>query len=218
MPLYTVNDVKPDGSCFYRSVYNVLKCYSYLIPFCNYVFKRHYDNEDVFVVELRKYISSIITQKKDGNHIHNIFTTLREVDSMTYKEILNGMPSWFVRLHPNRPRDEDVFRENVATSVRRINAWASQVDIPIFMTIFNKCFKRHVTLTILNDIPAKMLMRKNTLFVLNLGEAHYNYIIYKRVHECDHMKFRNPSTSRCINVNGNVGRKVLETTTNNSST
>lgn len=212
MPGYQLHDVTPDGSCFYRSLYNVLRVSGYLIPFCVFIFGNQMVNdEDDFVVNIRTYISTCIRRNKDGGHIHDIFDKLSTDDSDTYDLILEGMPSWFSRLFPKQPSDENAFRTKIARAVMRTTAWASEIDIPIVTYLFRKCFRDHVRFVILNTIPKRFTPLANTLYVVNIGEAHYNYLVPRQTTKrvCDSTEIRNPQTRRCVKINGRVGKRVL---------
>ena len=186
-----VYDVNPDGSCFYRSVFNVLKYYGYLLPVCSYIFQQEIAVEDEFVRNVRKYISHKIINNKDHGHIHNMFVKLSEDDSETYAIILEGMPTWFTRKFPSQPQNEQYFRNTVATSILKMTSWASEIEV-----IYN--------------LPAKgFKMRKDKLYLLNLGEQHYKYIVNTKVKQCASQKMRNPITRRCVNVDGRVGSRIL---------
>lgn len=204
-----VYDVKPDGSCLYRSVFQVLKAYGYLLPVCSYIFKREIYSEDEFVVEVRKYISDKIVYEKDHGHIHRIFEKLSKDEDDIYEVILEGMPSWFVRKFPEQPKNEREFRKIVATNILKVTSWASEIDIPIFMRVLNKSLKGAISIEVVYDVPPKNKWNKNKLYLLNLGERHYNYIVDSKVKQCSSKKIRNPLSRRCVNVDGRVGTRVL---------
>jgi hypothetical protein len=202
-----VHDVKPDGSCFYRSVFHLLKHYGFLYALCKHTIGRYVEQEDEFVVAIRCHISGLIREEKDKKHIHKLFEKLREDDTDTYRLILEGMPSWFVRKFPRQPKDEAMFREAIAHAVSRPSSWASEIDIPIFMRLFNRAMKQQVALRIVYAVPRRL--ERNTLYILNLDELHYNYVVDTRVKQCPASKIRNPDTLRCVKVDGRVGTNVL---------
>lgn len=214
---YTIHDVAPDGSCFYRSVYNALKYYGYLLSFCLCVFGSYVNSEDEFVTAIRKHLAKIIREGKDQNHIHSIYTKLREDDDLTYSYILEGMPSWFVRRFPNRPSNENSFREQIAAAILKKTSWASEIDIPIMIAILRKCFRNKLDVAVINErndtpsgLPKGFKMDKGKLYLLNLGETHYNYVVNSRLTPCSKYQIRNPTSLRCVKVQGRVGRKLLK--------
>ena len=218
---YVIHDVRADGSCFYRAVYNVLYMYGYIMPFCSYIFKQEIHDEDTFVSEIRAYISQMIATKKDKHHIQGIFEKLRADDDDTYTFILEGLPSWFANKFPKRPTNEDTFRETIAKCILSKSAWASQIDIPIMLRLFRRCFKGAITLHIVNSVngkaPKTFKPETNKLYLLNLDETHYNYIVPRHIRPCDVSKIRNPASRRCVRIEGRVGRKVLKVTDTSSS-
>lgn len=216
MPRYQVHDVKSDGSCFYRSIFYLLKFHGYLRSVCNYMFGKYIDSEEAFVSATRKYISYRIAHNKDGNHIHTIFRKLSEDDSATYDLISEGMPSWFRRKFPRLPKDERIFREQIAHSLLNKTSWASEIDIPIFMASFRKVVGNQVQFVIVNQrddtpngLPKKFKMEKDKMYLLNMDELHYNYILKSDAKECPERKIRNPRTRRCVKVDGRVGNNLM---------
>lgn len=213
---YVVHDVAPDGSCFYRSIFQVLKYHGYLYTLCMHMFNTYISNEDEFVVATRRYLSNMVTKHKDSGHIHNMYVKLRDDDDMTYSIIIEGMPSWFVRKFPKRPSNEEVFRKEIATAIAKKSSWASEVDIPIFTAVFGKCFKNNLKLVVMNEhhtqngLPKGFKMEKGKVYILNLNETHYNYVVDTRIKVCIETQVRNPQSLRCVKKDGRVGRNMLK--------
>lgn len=209
-------DVRPDGSCFYRSVYHVLLHYGYLYQFCSYIFGQEISNEDVFVAQIRKHISKRIALGKDFNHIHQVYDKLSSDDDSTFMLIQEGLPTWFQRSVPQKPTNEQRFRSIVSKAILLTNSWASEIDIPIFMSLFRRCFGESLRLSIVNfredtrtGLPPNFKMQKGNVYIVNLDEVHYNYLVHKNINTCAGNKVRNPSTRRCIKVDGRVGKRLL---------
>ena len=220
---YKIKDVKGDGSCFYRSVYGAAKA-SKLLKKMTKCFGVGVGvgvgagdgagdiDEDDFVELVRACMSQRIRDGNDFGIIHDMFMSFKEYDSKTYKAILVGMPAWFVKSFPKKPRDEMQFRMKIAEKIRLKSSWASEIDITLFQKIVASCSsgRRVLKVVVLNSTPTRFSPRKNCIYVINRGEVHYMYIHVREKKECPDGKILNERTIRCVKENGNVGKKIQE--------
>lgn len=214
---YILFDVLPDGSCFYRAVYNVLKAHNNLQKFVK-CFLRSVDDyqneEDLFVKHVRIRMSKLIKERKDHKYIKNVFKTLDDASKEDYLMILDAFPSWIREKYEKKPRSEESFRTFIAKHIKSLSSWASEIDITIFMHFINKCLKT-IRIHILNRIPStRFKPEQNTLYLLNVNEVHYNYLIFTPKPKndagkpCKDNQIINAKTNRCIQYDGRTARSL----------
>lgn len=232
--MYKLIDVKGDGSCFYRSLYVVLKGRKLQHRFLKSICEKGYTKtftEDDFVNHARQGISNLIQEQKDYGELHSIFKHLSELDKVDYKEILNSsFPTWFTTTFNKLPKSESSFRKKFAAGITSMDHWASEIDIRIISNLLKK--ELHLDLIIFNNIPsAKQQFKPNAIYLLNRSEFHYNAIIPKpaitnsnaktqlsnihkqstkqKTKECPSTHILNPKTSRCVKKSSCKGYEVL---------
>lgn len=126
--MYDIVDVKADGSCFYRAIYNGAK-YSYLLNdilkciFPNIAISKYINDEDLFVKDIRKLLHNRILESKDFNIIHKVFKVLSTDEDIIYKAKLEAFPSWFIHLFPTKPTNENIFRQKISKGILKNNNW-----------------------------------------------------------------------------------------------
>lgn len=226
-------DVKGDGSCFYRSLYVVLKSRRLHNKFLKRICGKEYSKastEEEFVIQIREGLSNLILENKDEDEIKSIFNHLHELETRDYKEILNSsFPTWFQHAFQKLPKSERNFRKKFATGIRSMDSWASEIDIRIISKYLSKDL--HMDLMILNNIPSsKQTFKPNAVYLLNRSELHYNAIIPKANRrpipirpspntsrpktskssaECKPTHILNPKTKRCVKKTSCKGYEVL---------
>jgi len=178
--MFEIKDVKADGSCFYRSIYHAAKVSNVLDKlvhcFLNKEVAEYENDEEKFVTDIRNILGYKIENELDNGIIHDIFENISSYDSETYKAVLESMPSWFQKEFKKKPKKEDIFRKAFVKRIKDKKSWASETDIRVFTHIFNKCVD-DFSLVILNTEPDKKFKpSKKTLYLVNIGEVHYNYL------------------------------------------
>jgi len=179
--MFSIHDVMSDGSCFYRSVFNVLKAHGVLERFCRCFLDDIVGDEDRFVKQVRHRLSIIIKNRDDHNIIKSIYKTLKAYDEESYALVLESLPSWLQKEFPSKPESLKAFRTVIAKRIAHMKSWASEIDIRLFTLLFEKCLKGY-KLFIFNGVPKQSSFKpeKNTLYLINIGEVHYNYIVLKQ--------------------------------------
>lgn len=210
--MVTVCDVKADGSCFIRSVYNSSKSIGAL----KHVLRRMTgsskdDGEESFVRATRALLSDVISTGKDGRIIKNVYNHLKTLDHVTYKEIItSSFPSWFVKSFKKLPETEQEFRATIAKKVLHNSNWVNEIEVRIAQYLIKKQSKWR--LEVIHNKPDKKTWNPsaNTIYVLNLREAHYNAIILtKNIKTCASGKVLNQDTNRCISNASCKGYEIM---------
>lgn len=218
MLVWKIFDVKGDGSCFFRSLYNAaihtgnISTVIRRLKTPNIPYPEEW-TEDTFVRFIRYSISDIITnpitgsmprrhiQAKEG--LQDMFTnlkTIRDESKSTYKAIIDAYPQWFQNHFAKLPKSFTLFSKRLAKQVVRKSSWVSEIEVRMILQILH-----NVPIIILNSPPKrKDQLDCKTMYLLNLGESHYNYILCR---ECN-PKILNPQTKRCVKRDGSIAKKV----------
>ena len=177
---YTQYDVKGDGSCFFRALFCSLKINNMLENFmkCLFVDKSIIPDEDEFVQLIRYYYSDKILN--DENLITtNLYAYLKEQyekDRKTYRIITRNSIPWMNKLKkfPNFNK----FKEMFANKLKQTSYWIGAWEYEFLQIQMEKC--TNMIIYIFNDrIDEDFVFEKNTVYLINLSEKHYNYIIPK---------------------------------------
>jgi hypothetical protein len=177
---YTQYDVKGDGSCFFRALFCSLKINNMLENFmkCLFVDESILPDEDAFVQLIRYYYSDKILN--DENLITtNLYAYLKEQyekDRKTYSIITRNSIPWMNELK-NFPKF-DKFKEMFANKLKQTSYWIGAWEYEFLQTQMKKC--TNMIIYIFNDrIDEDFIFKQNTVYLINLNEKHYNYIIPK---------------------------------------
>jgi len=220
-PRWIVRDVRDDGSCFFRALYqsslrtgnlkriirrlkhasgNSMVLSSSSSPF----------SEDEFVKEARKALATIIVN--DTSTIPAIHAHLRSVykeSPETYSTIIEAYPEWFQKHFARMPKRLETLKLKLAKYIVRMNSWVSEIEIRILLDILTakgKSNSKQLRIIIFNQLPSvKAKLDCTTIYLLNLEERHYNYILCR---DCE-PKVINPKTKRCIKKNGTRATRIL---------
>ena len=200
-----VRDVRGDGNCYYRSLYNVMKYYRRLGIFGAQHPTIDIKTEDIFIQSIRNRLSEAILSGTDGviGDIYKGYVDIYEVDKATYRMKLESAPFWFQIKYKKMPDTEAKFRTSFAKAIQKMDTWAGEIDIILVnQLIVSKLPFRFV---ILNDrIPKGFKLKKDRYYIINKGEVHYNYVVKL----CPPKKIINPLTYRCINAEGRLAHKL----------
>ena len=216
----TVHDVKADGSCFFRSIYHSAKYTGNL----EYILKHVVDvrqpvlnawTEELFVTEIRKAFADKL---HNGPFLNDVHAYLRDVyvnSEDTYAEMITAYPSWFAEQFQRIPRNVDTFKRRFSRHVLNKTNWVSQIEVDYFKSILarqprsrSSSSKAPPQFVILNTVPSnKKILDCTTMYILNVDEAHYNYVLC-RACAPPRAKVINPVSKRCVKTNGRTGKKL----------
>lgn len=183
MKSFSIKDVKGDGSCFFRSIYGaakdkrgalkkLVKCFLYPEKL-----KEYKNDEELFVKDMRHKLCDTILHENDGDVIKNIYSTLIELSDENYKMVIEGFPSWMRKEFKIKPQSEKIFRKTIAERVLKNSTWVSEIEVNIVKDTLKYCIGSGLNIIILNTPPNKYFKPKfKTLYILNIGEVHYNYL------------------------------------------
>lgn len=215
---YKTVDVTGDGSCFFRSIYQCLKSVD-KIDEVKGVLKYNkrsptIEDETDFVKFLRTVLSKRIQSKDDMGVVQEIYAHLSTLDEDTYNVMLeSSFPDWFVEEFKTLPAKETTFRNKIEKAVKDLTNWAGQLEITLTQQLFSQLVGIHIH--IFNHKPAaNYRFKKDTIYLLNVREVHYNAIIPATkksisVKSCPEGKIINPLSGRCVLKSSCIGLKVL---------
>ena len=224
---YRIVDVRGDGSCFFRSLYVVARHKRITVRILKAmevapdVVKLARKDEDAFVVAVRAALARIIRgPPADSPLITEIYDTMKTLNASNYRAITRTtFPGWFTREFVKIPRSESEFRERYAAGIEKISSWAGEIEYRLLSELLYKRLK--IRLVVFNSPPkSTRLFKKNCLYLLNRGEAHYNAIIIEwaekeakkpidKTKVCRANQILNPATKRCVLRESCTGYKVL---------
>jgi hypothetical protein len=223
----TVHDVKADGSCFFRSIYYSAKYtgnLKYILKYVIDVKKPVLEDwtEELFVTEIRK---AFAIKLRNGQFLNNIYAYLHEVyvnSRDTYNEIIMAYPTWFTRHFKHMPNTLESFKEKFASHILNKKNWVSQIEVEFFKTILTKRMRSSASASstatsskppefvIFNTLPPKtQVLNCTTMYILNIDEVHYNYILC-RMCKPPKTKIINPVSKRCVSKNGKIGKELIK--------
>lgn len=206
--MYAIQDVKGDGSCFYRSVYHSARRAGCLREVATCL-GAETDTEIGFVRGVRSALADTIEAGKDGGIIRDIYDNLSSLNVGTFRQVMKGMPRWLSDEFKTVPASETEFRTKFAAGVRHVENWASEIDVTIFKNTFKMCV-HSVRLVILNMIPDGFVPEAGSIYVLNIDEVHYKYVVPEhQMTPCPAGMIRNPETGKCVKIDGKIGKSIV---------
>jgi hypothetical protein len=208
-------DVRGDGSCFYRSIYNSIKntkIMNRIIPFFNYLYNDleivENPSEKGFVKFTRLLISKLILSNNDYKIVKDVYNNLKSLTKDEYKEVITSFPDWFDFTYSSMQKiSEDYFRIFIATNVKKTKNWVSQIEIEILQNLLAEI---DLTLIIINNnIKRGFRFKKNEIYILNIGEYHYksilpaenNNIYYDTHDDYPKISYRKVSSPKALRIN-----------------
>ena len=195
---YTQHNVRGDGSCFYRSIYNFLNDFDLKDEFNNCVFKdKNYskkyekwlksekpskENEENFFVNIiRRTLRDRILKNEDYNITMETYNYLSDVYHKygidNYKEVVKNNMDWMgSKKHIKTFPTFESFKEKLANRIRTLDYWATELEVEIIKEILNNCSNLKIHIFI-DKVPKNYKYRHNTIYLLNIDGIHYNYIV-----------------------------------------
>lgn len=175
MTIVRLFDVRGDGSCFFRAIYQSailtgnLTAISTSLHLPSPALK-----EDQFVLETRKRLAKAVLDQQTPHvkYYHHI----RTVEANDQAMINKNLPAWLVQAAMNLPTPE-AFCAHAARALLSMTTWVSELDI--------EWMKSHCTLRILSidhkmqwkQKPEQLLRKqKEELLLINVGSYHYMFI------------------------------------------
>ena len=187
---YNIVRVLGDGSCFYRSLFNAAFGKSANLP--RRILRKVWmdsslqfdiqerNSEDNFVLMLRRGIALRMVKHKDYNVVSGMHQRIREYDDDVLDSIFESYPSWFVRNYRKQGKRMTLnqFRNALAKDITEKHHWAFELDVWIITSILEKELKMRLGV-FYHRPPNDFKFRKNTLYVINEHETHYNAVVPK---------------------------------------
>lgn len=211
---WRLKDVKGDGSCFFRSIFHSARHGKILPAVLKRLNIKDKPDEEGFVRQVRDTLAYMVLQREDRGIMTNIFEHLKELSSADYKQVItSSFPAWFVAAFRKLPKTENVFRDKFAEGVRKVTSWASEIEVRLLKLAIERDGKYE--LVILNTPPTSTTrFKKRGVYVLNLGEAHYNAVLIstskaKVTKECKQDQIYNEKTRRCVSRKSCKGYELL---------
>jgi hypothetical protein len=224
----TVHDVKGDGSCFFRSIYYSARYTGNLEYILKHVVGVRHPvlnawTEELFVTEMRKAFANKLLH---GPYLNDVHAYLRDVyvnSRETYDEIILAYPSWFTEQFKRIPRNVDTFKRRFSRHVLKKTNWVSQIEVDFFKSILahqpriqshssssSSAHQQPPQFVIFNNLPSnKKALNCTTMYILNVEEAHYNYVLCRSCAP-PRAKVINPITKRCVKTSGRTGKKLIK--------
>jgi hypothetical protein len=173
---FVCRDVRADGSCFFRALHGAAYKQAVLRELCNALRIDNSSDVNLFIKNARRQLARSIAEDKDTRAVSRIYATFASIDKESYAAIIRtSFPSWFARHLKLLPASETRFREVLAKAIRVRTNWVSQIEVEIVTRWAKRC---GLELVILNQEPTDPLVaRKTTLYLLNVDEQHYKYMV-----------------------------------------
>jgi hypothetical protein len=150
------------------------------------------EQENEWIKCLRYYIANYIDRNK--NILEDNFNYLIGLSDTNYKAVIDSYPGWFKDIFKNdKPDSLETFAIVIANYIRTDKKYASYLDIGIIKNIFYNMGYN----IIIRSIPYQEITNidtvenvnrlkalypdnpdKNTFYLININEAHYNFIWY----------------------------------------
>lgn len=198
-------NVKGDGSCMFRSVYASAQDRGLLKRLCRHFQISSNASEDEFILALRQFLSQNVAKGNDFNMIHDIYAYLKDLDNDTFDAYMDSASEWFVETVKPMPTSEKTFRQRVSKGLQQIGNWANQLELDLIRAFLNKS---KISIHVCNsENTAKRFFTslskadKNTLYILNKDEVHYNAIILDEM-------ILNPATNRYVSKHSCKGYEL----------
>lgn len=204
---WVVRDVRGDGSCFYRAMYQSAVHTDHIKTIMRRMkidYKKTQWTEDMFVKAARNSLSQAVmsSSRRSGQleAMYNYLYETRKQSKMTYAAILENYPVWFQKHYKRLPPTFNEFRDTFAKCILVTRNWVSEIEVRLLLDIL-----KGVPISIRNAPPKpRERLSCDIMYLLNLGECHYNYILCR---DCE-PNVINPPTSRCISKTGNIGKRL----------
>ena len=215
---FKVCDVRGDGSCFIRAIYNSSKSVGAFKHVSKRLIKTYTPSitENEFVKEVRKSLQEIISTSKDKGIVKDIYQHLKTLDKASYDTMLDStFPDWFVKYFSKLPSSEAAFREKLAKGASMKSHWVSEIEVTIIKALIEtRSSWRLVVYN--NNEQAKGTPKPRHIYIINEGEIHYKALIPRKV--CSKKDtILNPQTNRCVKKTSCKGFELQLNTLNMSS-
>jgi hypothetical protein len=177
---WCIKNIKEDGNCFYRAIYNsalkagLLKKIVKKIKVATATL-----DEESFIIGLREDLANRIASGNDYNISRDIYTYLASLKKEDYRAIMEAFPMWAQKAFIKLPKKLDTFRRKYAKNVAKLNNWVGELEVRL---VCEMLARSHIKINIYNTIPkdTSSLNRKE-MHLYNQNEIHYNIIIRRRL-------------------------------------
>lgn len=170
---YSIKDVEGDGSCFYRALYVSLKHLggSKLSEYLKCVGISSAKDELDFVKKMR---GKIVESMKSSDYLETMYNHLKTLDEGDYKEVVEAFDEDLYNDLEEIPKTFKKFRDIVIKHTKMITCYASELDISLVKDMCTDV----INITIINNsVKSTQTFNKNNVYLLNIGEMHYNAIL-----------------------------------------
>ena len=128
-------------------------------------------NELDFVKKMR---GKIVELMKSSDYLETMYNHLKTLDKENYKEVIEAFDEDLYNDLEDIPKTFKKFRDIVIKHIKMITCYASELDISLVKDMCTDV----INITIINnDVKSKQTFNKNNIYLLNIGEMHYNAIL-----------------------------------------
>lgn len=189
MGKFTIFDVKGDGHCYYRCIYNIAKSESEI---AEALYINNINNEETAIQEIREYIAlSLKCEKPTQNILNNLIELYKEIDDIRrYYPLLKKI---------NKDDDFDTNCKKVIDIIENTNMMASSFEHEIIASrLKTPSYDAFIDLQLiiltkdssenLSDLSDKWLRQLNVILptitcsriaiLINEDNIHYKYMKY----------------------------------------
>jgi hypothetical protein len=173
---WCIKNIKEDGNCFYRAIYNsalktgLLKKIKVATATLD---------EESFIIGLREDLANRIASGNDYNISRDIYTYLATIRKEDYRAIMEAFPIWTQKTFIKLPKKLDTFRRKYAKYVAKLNNWVGELEVRL---VCEMLARSHIKINIYNTIPKDTtLLNTKEMHLYNQNEIHYNIIIRRRL-------------------------------------
>lgn len=168
---YNIVDVEGDGACFYRALYLSLNHIDMLDRYCRCLELVNVTSETSFVNAMK---AKIVANMIDSEYISNMYDELKTKDKQTYKEIIAGWDANVRMRLKVLPKTLDEFKTVLREEISKISCYATEIEISYIKSICDDVVNITV---IIDNVKPSQTFNKNNVYLLNLGELHYNAVL-----------------------------------------
>ena len=201
---YLAHDVLGDGNCYFRSLFHLLKNYGFLS-----VLHARYNaitvvDEDAFVKSFRRFIRRNLDADQE-QYIDEVYSYLKSIEKEIFRAVVDASPEWFQCAFTWRrfsKMELGDFKTKLLKGAGRWGNWVGQMEHNLVAIALRNRFQ--INLEVINSLTPRFRPKPETLYLLNRGEIHYNYVLK----DCPPGTLVNLKTERCIKAAGATARSL----------